>query len=300
MFGGKNIFRGLVPESPISGRNRHRDSARVSSTEDRAARAQMRLRALCSLPPTHQLFLFEKIRTMCSLFLRNRRIPHTEVSSEELLSEIWAKLIGTSVLPDEESALDVLEQSEFTNSDTPSEDGRVVWLIEEIGGSTALAHRYSDVERRKFGRTRRMRQLDDEDENITDLSGYNDRDADTTDIQLVWRGLIVAANRQFAYPDDVSSLLKLMTDAPDLFDHSMGERWPVKQIVEVLTRHSSDQAWNDRRVENAKRRLMRWVQRLMQENSLDPIDMQAMFARIARRYDDDREDNSSVQPKALS
>jgi len=300
MLGGKNIFRGFVPESPMPGRNRHRDSARASSTEDGAARAQLRLRVLCSLPPTHQLFLLEKIKTMCSLFLRNRRIPHLEVSPEELLSEIWAKLIGTAVLPDEKSALDVLEQSEFTNSDTPSDDGRVVWLIEEIGGSAALAHRYSDVERRNFGRTRRTRQLDDEDENITDPNGDNDRDADATDIQLVWRGLILAANQQFAYPDDVSSLLKLMTDAPDLFDHSMGERWPVKQIVVVLTRQSSDQAWNDRRVENAKRRLMRWVQRLMQENGLDPIDMQAMFARIARRYDDDRADDSSIQPKALS
>jgi hypothetical protein len=272
---------------------------RVPSTEDGAARGQLRLRVLCSLPSTHQIFLFEKIKTMCSLFLRNNRVPHSEVSPEELLSETWAKLIGTAVLPDEESTLDVLEQSEFANSDTPGDDGRVAWLIEEIGGSTALAHRYSDLERRKFGRTRRMRQLDDEDENITDSNGNNDRDADVTDIQLVWRGFIIAAAQQFAYPDDVSRLLKLMTDEPHLFDHSMGERWPVKQIGAVLTRQSSDQAWNDRRVENAKRRLMRWVQRLMQKNRLDPIDMQAMFARIARRYDDDREDNSSIQPKPL-
>jgi hypothetical protein len=300
MLGGKNIFRGLVPESPISGRNRHRDSARVSSTEVGAARGQLRLRVLCSLPSTHQIFLFEKIKTMCSLFLRNNRVSHSEVSAEELLSEIWAKLIGTAVLPDEESTSDVLEQSAFTNSDNPSDDGRVVWLIEEIGGSAAFAHRYSDVERRKFGRTRRTRQLDDEDENITDPNGNNERDADATDIQLVWRGFIIAAAQQFAYSDDVSRLLKLMTDEPHLFDHSMGERWPVKQIVVALTRQSSDQAWNDRRLENAKRRLMRWVQRLMQENRLDPIDMRAMFARIARRYDDDRKDDSSLQPKVLS
>ena len=142
----------------------------------------------------------------------------------------------------EDSTLYVFEQSGFTNSEAPSNDGRVVWPIEEIGGSASLAHRYSDIERRKYGRTRRMKQLDDEDENITDPNGDNDRDTDATDIHLVWRGLIIAAIRQFAHPDDVSILLTLMADAPDLFDHSMGERWPIKQIVAALTRQSSHQA----------------------------------------------------------
>ncbi len=38
-----------------------------------------------------------------------------------------------------------------------------------------------------------------------------------------------------------------------------------------------------RRVENAKKRLLNWVQRLMRQNGLDAADLEAVFARVARQ-----------------
>ncbi len=35
-------------------------------------------------------------------------------------------------------------------------------------------------------------------------------------------------------------------------------------------------------MEDAKRRLNKWINRLMQKNALDATDLQALFARVAR------------------
>src|SRR5262249_13166004 len=37
--------------------------------------------------------------------------------------------------------------------DAPERDGRVIWLIEEIGGFDAIAHRHEDILRQRFGRS---------------------------------------------------------------------------------------------------------------------------------------------------
>jgi len=39
--------------------------------------------------------------------------------------------------------------------DAPERDGRVVWLIDQIGGSAGIAHRREDILRRRFGRASR-------------------------------------------------------------------------------------------------------------------------------------------------
>jgi hypothetical protein len=46
---------------------------------------------------------------------------------------------------------------------------------------------------------------------------------------------------------------------------------------------SSPPSWSDDRVENAKKRLLNWVQRLMRQNGLDAADLEAVFARVARQ-----------------
>ena len=44
-----------------------------------------------SLPQTHQRYLFEEIEKLCRSYLENRRVPASEMSPKELVSEIWAK-----------------------------------------------------------------------------------------------------------------------------------------------------------------------------------------------------------------
>jgi hypothetical protein len=45
-------------------------------------------------------------------------------------------------------------------------------------------------------------------------------------------------------------------------------------------------SWTDRRVDNAKKRLLKWISRLMQKNGLDATDLEALFAGVARQEDD--------------
>src|SRR5262249_33875012 len=72
----------------------------------------------------------------------------------ELVSEVWAKLIGSITMRDPNNGT---ERSNFPDPsewtiDPHENDGRVVWLIREIGGPRALAHRCEDIRRRRWGR----------------------------------------------------------------------------------------------------------------------------------------------------
>jgi hypothetical protein len=62
-----------------------------------ASHGELRLRVLGSLPRSHQQYLFEEIRKLCVDYLRNRRVPASEMTPEELLSEVWQKLLGDGV-----------------------------------------------------------------------------------------------------------------------------------------------------------------------------------------------------------
>jgi len=57
----------------------------------------------------------------------------------------------------------------------------------------------------------------------------------------------------------------------------------VGRLVTVLNAEFSPPPWSDDRVENAKKRLLNWVQRLMRQNGLDATDLEAVFARVARQ-----------------
>ena len=57
----------------------------------------------------------------------------SELTAEELLSEIYQKLLGTVSMHDK--ADNFTSASEWSvDLDAPERDGRVIWLIEEIGG----------------------------------------------------------------------------------------------------------------------------------------------------------------------
>jgi hypothetical protein len=293
----EKFFWGLVPESRLSSRYCKNASVSPTSVEGDglgAASAELRLRVLCSLPPTHQRYLFDEMRELCRLYLRNRRVAATELTPEELVSEIWQKLIGTvSLGPMNEApeSLPVASREWSIDHHAPERDERIVWLIEEIGGRDALAHRHEDILRQRFGRStprrgRRIVQPEIEDGpsgmGSESEEGSALKDADT---RRVWRGLLITAGLEFQPDDDVQMLLRSMADDPDILDASSGEQWPIKEIVALLNLRFPPPSWTERRVDNAKRRLLNWISRLMRKNGLDSVDLEGVFARVARQHE---------------
>jgi hypothetical protein len=256
-----------------------------------AARAELRLRVLLSLPATHQRYLFEKVSILCSNYLRKERVPSSELTPRELLSEVWLKLLGTASLDETEEFRGATPPEWTVDPQAPERDGRVVWLVQEIGGAGAIGHRREDIQRERFGRAkpevgRPIVQPGGEDESAqlgpdpNQAITLHEKDADRA-----WRGLLATANNEFQQNDDVSMLLRLMNDVRDILEDSSSQ-WPVQRIVALLNKQFPPPTWTDRRVDNAKKRLLKWISRLMQKNGLDATDLEALFAGVARQEDD--------------
>jgi hypothetical protein len=96
----KNYFCWAVPETRISRRSGTERSTPAPESGTFA------LRVLWSLPQAHQAFVFHEIRGLCRHYLRNKPEDASEISSEELVSEVWAKLIGRITMPDPDDAAD--------------------------------------------------------------------------------------------------------------------------------------------------------------------------------------------------
>jgi hypothetical protein len=99
----------------------------------------------------------------------------------------------------------------------------------------------------------------------------------------IWRGVLITAERAFRPDDDVCKLLRMLAKTPGVLDESHGSRWPVGRLITILNAKFSPPPWSDDRVENAKKRLLNWVQRLMRQNGLDATDLEGVFARVARQ-----------------
>jgi hypothetical protein len=263
--------------------------------------AELRLRVLRSLPPRHQRYLFEEIHKVCRDFLRNRGVPSSEMTPEELVSETWQKLLGTLPIGSGETAAlcsgDLADVS--IDPDAPERDGRVVWLIEQIGGSMAMAHRREDILRRRFGRStggsgRPLVQPHD-DAVFADIVSDADaaRSVEADDQRRVWRGLLAMVELEFEPGDDLAMLLRLVSEHPGLLQDAPGGQWPIMDIVNRLNIRFPPPTWTSDRVDNAKRRLMNWVKRLKRKNGLDDVDLEALFARVAR----EQERGSPTAPK---
>jgi hypothetical protein len=287
-----------VPESRFSGRYGHDESIPRSSVDDGgggSARGRLRLQVLWSLPQPHQRYVFEKIRNLCRDYLRKRRIPPSELTPEELLSEIWQKMLGTVSLDnDEAQRVTPSPPAEWSVSPSPEQDGRVVWLINEIGGAGAIGHRYEDIKRERWGkpipgRGRRIVQPEDgEPLEGVDQNWDEGRSLREADSRMIWSGMLAMSTREFRSTEDVAKLLQLLARFPDLFDASSGSQWPVRGIVALLNVYFPPPEWRDRRVEDARKRLTNWIKRLTRENALDATDLEALFARIGRQLEEEK------------
>jgi hypothetical protein len=247
------------------------------------------LRVLWTLPQAHQAFVFHEISGLCRHYLRSKPDDASEISSEELVSEVWAKLMGSITVPDPN---DAAERSNFPDPSgwtidphVPENDGRVIWLIREIGGLRALAHRCEDIRRRRWGRaTPGMGRPLVQPSELPDVETEpNEGGLGSADAVNIWRGVLITAERTFQPDDDVCKLLRMLAKVPGVLEGSQGSRWPVGKLVTILNAEFSPPPWSDDRVDNAKKRLLNWVQRLMRQNGLDATDLEAVFARAARQ-----------------
>jgi hypothetical protein len=250
----------------------------------------MRLAVLWSLPIRHQTYLFEEVRKLCSGYLRRNRISAGEVEPLELVSEVWKKLLGSVSL--ETDRLPVVRAGEWsTDPNAPECDGRVTWLIAEIGGSEAIGHRYEDIRRERHGRPkpgcgRPNQQLGDEGgSEETGVDPAEPGKLQNTDSRRIWRGLLATAAVDFRPDDDVSTLLRLMAEDPGILDDSPGGKWPVSLIVARLNDPLTSRRWSEDRIDNAKRRLANWIERLRRRNRLDGTDLEGLFAGVARQLE---------------
>jgi hypothetical protein len=246
---------GSVPESSSSSRNTYAEPA--SPRPAHGGNAELRLAVLWSLPTRHQTYLFEEVRKLCVGYLRGHRISAEEVSPLELVSEVWKKLLGSVSL--ETDRLPVVRAGEWsTDPNAPECDGRVIWLIAEIGGSEAIGHRYEDIQRERHGRPkpgrgRPNRQLGDADESEeTGVEPGEPGELQNTDSRRIWRGLLATAAVDFRPDDDVSTLLRLMAEDPGILDDSLGGKWPVSLIVARLNARPTSRRWSEDRINNAK------------------------------------------------
>ena len=125
------------------------------------------------------------------------------MTPEELLSEVWQKLLGTMAAPSEEGSSVPDPTQASIDADAPERDGRVVWLIDQLGGSAAIAHRREDILRRRFGRAskgngRPLVQPPSNGEFPEIKSDANATSAlEAADGQRVWRGLLATAELEF-------------------------------------------------------------------------------------------------------
>ena len=227
------------------------------------------------------------------------------MTPKELVSEVWVKLLGTVTL-DEEGLTPGIPANWSVNADAPERDGRVVWLIKEIGGSDAIGHRHEDILRQRYGRSlpgrgRPMVQPGNEDEDFgTEPDPGQPGMFQELDARRVWRGLLVTADLQFERHDDISMLLRVLADVPDILEGSTGGQWPVKKIVTLLNERFPPPTWNSDRVDNAKRRLLTWINRLMRKNGLDATDLEALFARVAREREGTDAVETGLRPNLTS
>lgn len=259
---------------------------------DRGTSAATRLRVLSSLPQRHQDYLFEVVSKLCASYIASLRISMTDREAEalELLSEVMAKLLGVAGVGVDngrgsEEELPRTELEEAISND-PKCDARITWLVEHIGGWQGLKHRYEDILRRRYGGKWTgdgypHTQLKPEE--IENLSVEPDDPHHDGEMRWAFMGMLAMAESLFTPDDDVLILLAIVANDTAIQDGFFGSVWPISQIVDALNKGAPSRRWDDHRVDNAKKRLNRWVTRLWRTNGGDVDDLVGLFARYGRK-----------------
>lgn len=265
------------------------ESKAPMTLEEMRAVGTTRLGVLNSLPRQHQDRFFEEIRKLCAAYVASRGASHNESDVLELFSEVMAKLLGAATSGDRQrpGERDGEEpKPDWTIDEDPKRDGRVIWLVSEVGGRQALAHRHEDIRRRLYGRWRegsyKVEQL--EEDHIVGLAVEPTDPYENEDNRRAWLGLVAAAKSEFEPNEDVSVLLDLLANDSEI-QAAFGSEWPVRKIVDTLNQRNPTRLWNDDRVDNAKKRLKAWIGRVRRDYKIEPADLMHLFAHYASKHE---------------
>ena len=268
--------------------------------ETTRVRREQRLRMFNALPKRHQEHVYAEVRKMCAAYLAAVGGPAGD--RDELVSQVFAEqLVGVGVLPSpddggqvkqkvgiQEEQLSQLPSGLVVDEHDPKRDGRVAWLIAEIGGRRALSYRYEDIRRFLFGGKWGssgyifVQPPVLPDVPVQPVDGEGDQAA--SDLERIWKGLLILTQKPDCFPanDDVLLLVQLLAEDVNVRE-SFGPSWPISMIVKIMNERHPARPWNDDRVDNAKRRLVNWVERLRRIQGLDMVDLEALFVGVARK-----------------
>jgi hypothetical protein len=315
------FFSDSAPESVGLGRqSRAHLPAQQSGSRElaRMTGAQLRLSAWGQLPDRHRNEVCRQVRLRCEAFIGSVRVErgHRKTEVDRLVSEVVAHLLRATSLhrdenvmerdlsavqtkaPSEAAATNAgpsapppwLASGRIDNSD-PGRDARVIWLLDETCNRQALLHRYEDMRRRDRGGKwdgSGYPLVAVDAQTIEQLSGHYDpaeseaNSLHAEDSRRAWAGLVHLAEHQFGAEDDVVLLVQVLAQDRET-QESFGSQWPIGKIVRALNAGQSRGFWTDDRVENAKRRLTKFILRFKQEHGLDAVDLRALLARYARQ-----------------
>ena len=310
-MGGQRYISEMAPDSQGPGRPLSAGSPKPQPEQivlPAMTGAELRLYAWNELPERHRNEVCRQIRMRCEAFISSVRIERTQWKPEvdRLFSEVVAHLLrATSVRRDETAPavspaplgpMPWLAKGRIDPYE-PTHDARVIWVVEETCNRQALFHRFEDLRRRDRGGKwdgTGYPLVAVDDETIEQIGGHYDPAEEESsalqaeDSRRAWDGLVKLAMHKFGAEDDVVAVVRVLADDRDTQD-AFGSQWPIRQIADALNRRQPGAPWNDDRVDNAKRRLTKYIARLKQTHGLDAVDLRALLVRYARTCEDRRD-----------
>jgi len=316
----QSFFPDPAPESGRSGRQARTEPAVPQpggSVPPEMSAAELRLYAWSELSERHRNEVCRQIRMRCETFIATMRVDRGQRKSEvnRLFSEVVAHLLRATSVRREDATTSRDRGASMGANDRsdaappargpvsppwltkgrvdpwePMRDARVIWVVEETCNRQALFHRYEDMRRRDRGgkwHGSGYPLVTVDEQTIEHLGGHYDpteSESDTLQMEesmLAWQGLTALVAHRFGGSDDVAVLVQVLAQDRETQD-AFGSQWPIGRIAQALNARQPDQVWDDDRVENAKRRLTKFVAKIKQTHGLDAIDLRALLVRYAR------------------
>jgi hypothetical protein len=316
----ESLFPGSAPESDRPSRQSRTGSAALGprgSVPPGLSAAELRLSAWSELPDRHRNEVCRQIRMRCETFISMSRVDRRQRKSEvdNLFSEVVAHLLRATSLRRDDAAMSgettmITQANERSNAAPassaqpwlgrgrldawePMRDARVIWVVEETCNRQALFHRYEDMRRRDRGgkwHGSGYPLVTVDEQTMEQLSGHYDpaeNEADALQLEesrRAWAGLVALVVKQFGADDDVAAMVRTLAEDSETQD-AFGSQWPIGQIAEALGKRQPGQTWTDDRVENAKRRLTKYIGKIRKAHGLDAVDLRALLVRYAREHE---------------
>jgi hypothetical protein len=316
----ESFFPGSVPESGQPSRQSGTGSAALElrgPVPPAPSAAELRLYAWTELPDRHRNEVCRQIRMRCETFISMSRVDRRQRKSEvdSLFSEVVAHLLRATSVRRDDAAMSgettmMTEANERSSAAPaaftppwlargrldawdPMRDSRVIWVVEETCNRQALFHRYEDMRRRDRGgkwHGSGYPLVTVDEQTMEQLSGHYDpaeNEADALQLEesrRAWAGLMALVVQQFGAADDITALLQTLAEDGETQD-AFGSQWPIGKIAETLGKRQPGQTWTDDRVENAKRRLTKFIGKIKKTHGLDAVDLRALLVRYAREHE---------------